>query len=262
MNLLLLRHGQSTANADDSFSGWMDVPLSGRGEQEARAAAKTMRSAGLIPSIVHTSLLQRSVRTANIVMDELDRAWVPVKRTWRLNERHYGALQGRPRAEVLEEVGEEVFTRWRRSYAARPPAGPPEWRTAVGADPRYAHLPAGCLPDAESLRDVQLRLAPYWQDALAPDVADGRLPLVVAHGNSLRALCTILDGLSPDEVESLNIPTGVPLLYQLDEQWRPVSRGGLYLDRQAADRGVAEVAGQGRRARPGADDSGTDAVAG
>lgn len=260
MKLLLLRHGQSTANAEDSFSGWIDVPLSGRGEQEARAAADAMRSAGLFPSIVHTSLLQRSVRTANIVMDELDRAWVPVERTWRLNERHYGALQGRGRAEVLEEVGEEVFMRWRRSYGGRPPPGPPEGRAAICADPRYAHLPAGCLPDAESLRDVQLRLAPYWQDVLAPDVAHGRLPLVVAHGNSLRALCTILDGLTPGDVESLNIPTGVPLLYQLDERWRPVIRGGSYLDREAADRGVAEVAGQGRRARPDAD-AGTDAVA-
>ncbi|HET9078717.1 MAG TPA: 2,3-bisphosphoglycerate-dependent phosphoglycerate mutase [Acidimicrobiales bacterium] len=246
MKLLLLRHGQSTANAEDSFSGWMDVPLSGRGEKEADAAAAMMRAAGLLPSVVHTSLLQRSVRTAEIVMARLDRSWVPVTRSWRLNERHYGLLQGRGRAEVLAEVGEETFMRWRRSYHAQPPPAGPADTAALARDPRYACLPPGCLPDAESLADVQRRLLPHWQDALAADVATGRLPLVVAHGNSLRALCVILDRLGPDEVETLNIPTGIPLLYELTEGWRPVVRGGVYLDPGAAERGVAEVAAQGR----------------
>ncbi|MDE3206562.1 MAG: 2,3-bisphosphoglycerate-dependent phosphoglycerate mutase [Acidobacteriota bacterium] len=251
--MLLLRHGQSTANAEDSFSGWVDVPLSVRGEQEARSAAAVMRSSGLLPSVVHTSLLQRAVRTAAIVMRELDRPEVPVHRSWRLNERHYGALQGRSRAAVLAEVGEETFVRWRRSYEGRPPAGPPEGHAATAADPRYAHLPPGCVPNGESLSDVQRRLLPYWQDALAGDVAAGRLPLVVAHGNSLRALCTILDGLDAEEVKSLNIPTGVPLLYELDEHWRPEIRGGVYLNPEAAERGRAEVAAQGRGKGSGPD---------
>jgi 2,3-bisphosphoglycerate-dependent phosphoglycerate mutase len=252
LKLLLLRHGQSTANAEDSFSGWIDVPLTARGEQEARSAAAMMRSAGVVPSVVHTSLLERSVLTAVIVMRELERPEVPVKCTWRLNERHYGALQGRSRAEVLAEVGEGTFVRWRRSYSGRPPAGRPEERAVIAADPRYGRLPPDCLPDGESLRDVQQRLLPYWQDALASDLADGRLPLVVAHGNSLRALCTILDGLTPEEVQMLHIPTGIPLLYELDDRWRPVIRGGVYLDPEAARRGQAEVAAQGRGSAPGA----------
>ncbi|HET9733096.1 MAG TPA: 2,3-bisphosphoglycerate-dependent phosphoglycerate mutase, partial [Acidimicrobiales bacterium] len=247
MRLLLLRHGQSTANADDSFSGWIDVPLSRRGEEEGRSAARMMEAAGLMPSVVHTSLLERAIRTADTVMRGLGRAELPVIRTWRLNERHYGALQGRSRVEVRAQVGEETFMRWRRSYTSRPPLSSPDQRAATAADPRYAHLPPGCVPCGESLHDVHQRLLPYWQDVLAPDVAGGRLPLVVAHGNSLRALCTILDGLNPDEVELLNIPTGIPLLYELDDRWQPVVRGGVYLDPEAAELGVAEVMAQGRR---------------
>lgn len=246
MKLLLLRHGQSTANAEDSFSGWIDVPLSRRGVEEAASAASMIASAGLLPSVVHTSVLQRSVRTAEIVMEGLSRQWVPVGRTWRLNERHYGLLQGRRRADVLAEVGEETFSRWRRSYTAKPPPCGDQDRAAVAGDPRYGHLPPGCLPDGESLADVQRRLLPYWQDVLAPDTAAGRLPLVVGHGNSLRALCVILDRLAPEEVEGLNIPTGIPLLYELDRRWRPVVRGGAYLDPVAAERGVLEVGAQGR----------------
>lgn len=247
MRLLLLRHGQSTANADDSFSGWIDVPLSRRGESEALAAAEMMHSTGLVPSVVHTSLLHRAIRTGDIVTGALGRPWLPVARTWRLNERHYGALQGRSRAAVLAEVGEETFMKWRRSYGARPPSISPADGEAVASDPRYAHLPAGAVPLGESLEDVHRRLLPYWQDVIAADAADGRLPLVVGHGNSLRALCMILDGLDAADVEGLNIPTGVPLLYELDAQWRPVRRGGAYLDQAAADRGVAEVVAQGRR---------------
>ena len=246
LKLLLLRHGQSTANAEDSFSGWIDVPLSGRGVQEAARAASMMGAAGLVPAVVHTSLLRRSVRTAEIVLDGLDRRWVTVRRTWRLNERHYGQLQGRRRADVRSEVGEETFMRWRRSYRARPPACGAEEQAAIVGDPRYARLAPGCLPDGESLADVQERLLPYWQDVLAGDTAAYRLPLVVAHGNSLRALCVILDRLAPEEVEVLNIPTGIPLLYELDRWWRPVVRGGVYLDPAAAERGAAEVAAQGR----------------
>lgn len=245
MKLLLLRHGQSTANAGNAFSGWSDVPLSDRGEQEARSAAAMMHSAGLLPSVVHTSVLHRSLRTAEMVMGSLSRSWAPVMRTWRLNERHYGSLQGRRRAEVLAEVGEETFLSWRRSYHGKPPPCSREEWTALAQDPRYAHLPPGCVPDAESLADVERRVLPHWQDRLAADVARGWLPLVVAHGNSLRALCVILDRLAPDEVEGLNIPTGVPLLYELDTRWHPVVRGGVYLDPEAARRGVAEVVAQG-----------------
>lgn len=246
MNLLLLRHGQSTANAANAFSGWSDVALSDRGEKEARSAAAVMRSAGLLPSVVHTSLLHRSLRTAEIAMGSLSRSWAPVVRTWRLNERHYGSLQGRRRTEVLAEVGETTFRSWRRSYHGKPPPCTGEEWAALAGDPRYGDLPPGCIPHTESLADVERRVLPHWQDRLAADVARGRLPLVVAHGNSLRALCVILDRLTADEVEGLNIPTGVPLLYELDSRWRPVVRGGLYLDPVAAERGVAEVLDQGR----------------
>lgn len=245
--LVLLRHGQSTANAADTFSGWVDVALTARGEQEAVRAAELLASGGLMPGVVHTSLLRRSTHTAELVLARLDRSWLPVVRSWRLNERHYGALQGRRRADVLAEVGEETFMRWRRSYDGRPPAGD---RPADGhprADAPYRRLPTSALPDAETLGDVVGRVLPYWQDIIAADVADGRVPLVVAHGNSLRALCMILDQLSAAEVEGLNIPTGVPLAYDLDAQWRPRVRGGIYLDAEAAAAGASEVAAQGRQ---------------
>ncbi len=245
--LVLLRHGQSTANAGDTFSGWMDVALTARGEREALRAAELLASAGFVPGVVHTSLLRRSTHTAELVLAALDRSWLPVARSWRLNERHYGALQGRRRADVLAEVGEETFMRWRRSYDERPPVEDRHASAELQADARYRLLPTNALPNAESLADVARRVLPYWQDIVAADVAAGRVPLVVAHGNSLRALCMILDQLSPAEVEGLNIPTGVPLVYDLDGQWRPRVRGGVYLDPEAAAVGATEVAAQGRR---------------
>jgi len=243
--LLLLRHGHSSANADDAFSGWLDVPLSPRGEREARHAAALIAGAGLLPEVVHTSVLRRSIQTANGLLGALGCLWVPCRRSWRLNERHYGALQGRRRAEVRAEVGDETYLEWRRSYEGCPPPLGPEAAAALAADPRYAVGGPATVPAVESLADVRRRLVPWWQDAIVPDVAAGRVPLVVGHSNSLRALCMILDQLTPDEVRGLNLPTGVPLRYDFDDRWRPVIRGGVYLDPAAAASGVAEVVAQG-----------------
>ena len=243
--LLLLRHGQSTANAEDTFSGWLDVALTDRGEHEAVLAAELLAAHGLLPDVSHTSVLSRAIRTLDIVLSTLDRQWTPTRRSWRLNERHYGALQGRFKADVRAEVGEEVFARWRRSYDQAPPPLDLEDPTSPRRDPRYAALPAAELPAAEALADVRRRVVPYWQDIIAADVHAGRIPLVVAHGNSLRALCMHLDQLSPQQVSVLNIPTGIPLRYDLDADSRPTVRGGTYLDPAAARVGAAEVADQG-----------------
>lgn len=242
--LVLLRHGQSVANASDVLSGWLDVELTGRGRDEATQAATLLAAAGLAPQVVHTSLLTRAVTTAEVVASTMGRSWVEVRRSWRLNERHYGAWQGRRRGEVRAEVGDDDFRQIRRGYDRRPPPGN---APTVAADGRYARLPAGAVPDGESLADVAARVLPYWQDhlAAAADVAAGRCPLVVAHGNSIRALCLLLDRLSPNEVGDLHIPTGIPLRYDLDDTWSPTSPGGIYLDADAARAGIAEVAAQG-----------------
>jgi 2,3-bisphosphoglycerate-dependent phosphoglycerate mutase len=245
--LVLLRHGQSTANAENTFSGWLDVALTGRGEQEAARAATLLRDGGVYPDVVHTSVLWRAIRTADLLLDALGAPWTPTMRSWRLNERHYGALQGRSKAEVRAEAGDELFMRWRRSYDQAPPALPSVRAAEIAADGRYRALPPGTVPATESLADVRRRVEPYWQDVLAADLHDGKVPLVVAHGNSLRALCMLLDGLSPDDVAGLNIPTGVPLRYDLDHTWRPMVPGGQYLDPAAAAAGAAEVAAQGTR---------------
>ena len=254
--LLLVRHGQSTANAEDSFSGWLDVPLTARGEAEAVRAGELLAAHGLLPDTGHTSVLTRAITTLDLVLAVLDRRWIPIARSWRLNERHYGALQGRPKAEVRAEAGEELFTRWRRSYDTAPPPLDAADSTSARHDPRYAalptgELPTGELPASESLADVRARVVPYWQDRIAADLHRGGLPLVVAHGNSLRALCMHLDRLTPAEVAGLNIPTGIPLRYDLDSDGRPLVRGGTYLDPQAAAAGVAEVAAQGTHSSPG-----------
>lgn len=243
--LVLLRHGQSRTNADGRFTGWTDVPLTADGEREARRAGELLRDAGIAPDIVHTSVLRRAIRTAEIVLDVLDRTWLPVRRTWRLNERHYGALTSRVKSEVRAEVGDEQYRLWRRSYRQAPPAMEPAEGAALREDPRYADLPAGTVPDTESLADVHARLLPYWIDVLAADLRAGRTPLVVAHGNSLRALVMHLDGLTEHEVAELNIPTGIPLEYHLDSRLRPNSGGGRYLDHEAATRAAAAVAGEG-----------------
>jgi 2,3-bisphosphoglycerate-dependent phosphoglycerate mutase len=243
--LLLLRHGQSAANSEDSFSGWLDVPLSERGRREAARAGELMVEQGRLPDVVHTSVLTRAIHTADIALAAAGRPWLPTRRSWRLNERHYGALQGRSRAAVRAEFGDEAFSLWRRSYEHAPPPLPVDDPSSARHDGRYHALPARELPTTEALSDVHRRVVPYWQDAIAADLHAARVVLVVAHSNSLRALCMHLDELTPREVEALNIPTGVPLRYELDDEYRPLVRGGTYLDPASAAAGVAEVLAQG-----------------
>jgi 2,3-bisphosphoglycerate-dependent phosphoglycerate mutase len=245
--LLLLRHGESTANADDVFGGWLDFPLTNRGRDQAATAGRLIREVGLTPAALHTSLLTRAIDTAKIAVSETDSVELTEQRSWRLNERHYGALQGRPRSAVRKEFGAELYGEWRRSYHLAPPAIDPDDPTHPRHDARYAALPPNELPVSESLAAVRRRLMPYWQDAIAADLAAGLVTLVVAHGNSLRALCMHLDGLTPEGVRALHIPTGVPLRYDLDETLTPLVPGGVYLDRARATAGIAEVAAQGTR---------------
>jgi 2,3-bisphosphoglycerate-dependent phosphoglycerate mutase len=245
--LVLLRHGESTANADDVFGGWLDFPLTNRGRDQAAVAGRLIRDAGVEPGAVHTSLLTRAMDTADIVVAEAHSPNLPIRRSWRLNERHYGALQGRLRSDVRREFGAQIYADWRRSYHLAPPAIGSDHHDHPRRDPRYAALPAHELPCAESLAAVRRRLVPYWQDAIAADLASEYPTLVVAHGNSLRALCMHLDGLTPHEVSSLHIPTGVPLRYDLDDTLTPLVPGGVYLDPARAAAGIAEVAAQGTR---------------
>jgi 2,3-bisphosphoglycerate-dependent phosphoglycerate mutase len=243
--LLLLRHGQSAANSEDAFSGWLDVPLTDRGRREAAHAGELLAEHRLLPDVVHTSVLSRAIRTADIALAALERPWVPTRRSWRLNERHYGTLQGRSRQAVRAEFGDEAFGLWRRSYDHAPPPLVADDPSSARHDRRYDTLPVRELPMTEALSDVRRRVVPYWQDAIAADLHDGRVVLVVAHSNSLRALCMHLDALTRNEVEALNIPTGVPLRYDLDHEFRPLVRGGIYLDPVSAAAGVAEVLAQG-----------------
>jgi 2,3-bisphosphoglycerate-dependent phosphoglycerate mutase len=239
--LVLLRHGESTANAEDLFGGWIDYPLTNRGRDQAAAAGRLIRDAGLSPAAVHTSLLTRAMDTARLLITESGCGEAHPRHTWRLNERHYGALQGRPRSAVREEFGAELYAQWRRSYHLAPPALAPNDPTHPRFDPRYAALPPNDLPSSESLATVRRRLLPYWQDTIAADLSAGRVTLVVAHGNSLRALCMHLDGLTPERVRTLHIPTGIPLRYDLDESLTPVVPGGVYLDPDGATKGTDEV---------------------
>ncbi|MEU6443169.1 2,3-bisphosphoglycerate-dependent phosphoglycerate mutase [Streptomyces sp. NPDC047046] len=231
--LVLLRHGESTANADGLFTGWTDVPLTPRGQEQALAAGQLLRASGLRPDSVHTSVLRRTITTADLVLSVLGRDWIEVHRTWRLNERHYGALTGLNKKEVRARTDEATYRAWRRSWATPPPAAHPgdlpPWN-----DPRYAGLPPDAWPLTESLRDVTARLLPCWNDRVVPELLAGRVPMVIAHGNSLRALVAHLDRLRPDEVENLNIPTGQPLVYELDDFFAPVRPGGRYLDPETA----------------------------
>jgi 2,3-bisphosphoglycerate-dependent phosphoglycerate mutase len=229
--LLLLRHGQSVSNAADVFTGWSDAPLSDLGADQARGAAAALRALGVRPTSVHTSLLRRSIATAELVMHELGRGWVPVHRSWRLNERHYGALTGRDKRAVAAEAGAAEFRAWHRSYAVAPPPMSEDDTAAMYADARYAALPAQARPRTESLADVRARQLPYWSDVLYPEVLAGGTPLVVGHGNSLRAFVMHLEGMAPAEVERLDIPTAVPMRYRLDRLGCPVAEpGGRYLD--------------------------------
>ncbi|WP_375000573.1 phosphoglyceromutase [Aeromicrobium sp. CTD01-1L150] len=244
--LVLLRHGHSEWNAKNLFTGWVDVDLNEQGLAEASRGAELLAGADITPDVVHTSLLRRAIRTADIVLDGIDRHWIPVRRSWRLNERHYGALQGKDKKQTLQEFGEEQFMTWRRSYDTPPPALADDSEFSQAADARYVGLPDELLPRTECLADVLERMLPYWYDQIVPDLLTGRTVLVAAHGNSLRALVKHLDGLGEDEVVGLNIPTGIPLVYELDADLRPTVTGGEYLDPVAAADAIAAVANQGR----------------
>ena len=242
--LILLRHGESEWNAKNLFTGWVDVRLSATGEAEAIRAGELLKAKGLLPDLLHTSLLRRAIQTANIALDASDRHWIPVKRTWRLNERHYGALQGKDKKATLAQFGEEQFKLWRRSYDVPPPAIDDADPYSQSQDPRYADL-GNEMPKTECLKDVVHRLLPYWEGSIVPDLASGATVMVAAHGNSLRALVKHLDGISDSEIAELNIPTGIPLVYRLDSNMKPISKGE-YLDSEAADRAIKAVANQGK----------------
>ncbi|HSJ60115.1 MAG TPA: phosphoglyceromutase [Jiangellaceae bacterium] len=244
--LLLLRHGESDWNAKNLFTGWVDVGLSEKGRAEALRGAELLVERDLLPDIVHTSVLRRAIRTAEITLDASDRHWIPVRRSWRLNERHYGALQGKNKKQTLEEFGEEQFMIWRRSYDTPPPPIADDDEYSQAGDPRYDDLPPELMPKTECLADVVDRMLPYWYDAIVPDLRRGLTVLVAAHGNSLRALVKHLDGMSDEAVVALNIPTGIPLLYELDDAMRPIKTGGEYLDPAAAAESIKAVASQGR----------------
>lgn len=245
--LILLRHGESEWNAKNLFTGWVDVDLTNTGRQEATRGGELLANSDLLPDVVHTSLLTRAIRTSQLALEAADRQWIPVRRTWRLNERHYGALQGKDKKETLAEYGEEQFMLWRRSYDVPPPPIEPEDPFAQTDDPRYAALPPEARPSTECLADVVRRLIPYWEDVLvADDLRAGRTVLVAAHGNSLRAMVKHLDNISDADIAGVNIPTGIPLVYRLDGNLRPVVPGGEYLDPNAAATAAAAVAAQGK----------------
>ncbi len=241
--LVLLRHGQSEWNLANRFTGWVDVDLSGRGRAEAVAAGQVMSDESVLPDVLHTSLQKRAIHTAELALRELDRSWIPVRRSWRLNERHYGALQGLDKKETAEQYGADQVKVWRRSYGTPPPPLGEAARAAQADDPRYVNLPAEVLPASECLADVVERMMPYWADDIVPDLEAGRAVLVAAHGNSLRALVKHLDGISDADIVELNIPTGVPLVYELDEHLGVLDK--RYLGDQAAiEAAAAAVAGQ------------------
>ena len=244
--LVLLRHGESAWNAEGRFTGWVDVSLSENGVSEALHAGAMLADSGLRADVVHTSVLTRAIQTANATLEAADLAWLPAHRSWRLNERHYGALQGKNKAQTRAEFGDEQFMLWRRSYDIPPPPLPDDHPLSPAGDRRYAHLPPELLPRTECLADVLGRMLPYWYDAIVPDLAADRIVLVVAHGNSLRALVKHLDGISDTEIAGLNIPTGIPLVYELDHSFQPKVPGGRYLDPVAATAAAEAVRNQGR----------------
>ena len=244
--LLLLRHGESEWNAKGLFTGWVDVGLSETGSQEAANGGRLLTGSGITPTVVHTSVLTRAIQTANIALEEASLLWLPVRRSWRLNERHYGALQGKDKAMTRQEFGDEQFMLWRRSYDVPPPPIAADDQFSQSGDPRYQDLPPELRPRSECLKDVVARMLPYWYDAVVPDLNRGETVLVVAHGNSLRALVKHLDGISDAAIAELNIPTGIPLLYELDDAYRPVVPGGRYLDPEAAAEAAEAVRNQGR----------------
>lgn len=243
--LVLLRHGQSEWNEKNLFTGWVDVPLTAKGMEEASRGGQMLKDREILPDVVHTSLQRRAINTANLALDFADRHWIPVKRSWRLNERHYGALQGKDKSQIREQYGEEQFMQWRRSYDVPPPAIDDDDDFSQAHDPRYADVENA--PRTECLKDVLERMLPYWESDVKPDLEAGKTVLIAAHGNSLRALVKNLDGISDDEISGLNIPTGIPLYYELDENFKPVTAGGEYLDPEAAKIAIAAVANQGKK---------------
>ena len=247
--LVLLRHGQSTWNLENLFTGWHDVPLSELGVTEAKEAGRLMRDADLAPTVVHTSVLVRAIQTADIALAEMKRTWIPVRRSWRLNERHYGALQGLNMKQTSDKYGEEKVKVWRRSYDVRPPALETNDERHASRDPRYAALPPELLPSAECLKDVVERMLPYWYDAIVPDLLREACVLVSAHGNSLRALVKHLEGLTDQQVVDLDIPTGVPRVYELGPDFKP--RSSKYLgDPREIERRAAAVRAQATSGGP------------
>jgi 2,3-bisphosphoglycerate-dependent phosphoglycerate mutase len=243
--LVLLRHGESQWNALNLFTGWVDVDLTDKGRTEAVRSGELLADHGLLPDVVYTSLLRRAISTANLALDTADRHWIPVRRSWRLNERHYGALQGLDKSDIKERYGDEQFMAWRRSYDTPPPPIERGSRFSQDTDPRYANIDGG--PLTECLADVVARFLPYFTDVIVPDLRAGKTVLIAAHGNSLRALVKYLDGMTDEDVAGLNIPTGVPLRYDLDHTLRPQVAGGSYLDPEAAAAGAAAVASQGAK---------------
>jgi 2,3-bisphosphoglycerate-dependent phosphoglycerate mutase len=243
--LVLLRHGESTWNKENRFTGWTDVDLTEKGVEEARAAGRMLRKEGFDFDRAFTSVLKRAIRTLHLTLEEMDRLWLPVEKDWRLNERHYGALQGLNKAETAAKFGEEQVLVWRRSYDVPPPALEPGDERHPGRDPRYAKLDPATIPRTECLEDTVARVVPYWNERIAPRVAAGERVIVVAHGNSLRALIKYFDGMSDEAIVKENVPTGVPLVYELDEALRP--RGREYLgDPQAIAKAMSSVASQGK----------------
>ena len=247
--LVLLRHGESEWNALNLFTGWVDVDLTDKGRAEAIRSGELLVEHGLLPDVLYTSVLRRAINTANLTLDEADRHWIPVHRSWRLNERHYGALQGLDKVETKEKYGEEQFMAWRRSYDTPPPPIEKGSKYSQDADPRYAAIDGG--PLTECLADVVARFLPYYTDVIVPDLRVGKTVLIAAHGNSLRALVKYLDQMSDEDVVGLNIPTGIPLRYDLDADLKPKIVGGTYLDPEAAAAGAAAVAAQGAKSPAG-----------
>jgi 2,3-bisphosphoglycerate-dependent phosphoglycerate mutase len=244
--LILLRHGESEWNAKNLFTGWVDVRLSELGENEARRSGELLREKNLLPDVLHTSLLRRAIQTAQIALDACDRHWIPVNRTWRLNERHYGALQGKDKKQTLEAYGEEQFKLWRRSFDVPPPPIDDNDPYSQAKDARYADLGAA-MPKTECLKDVVERLLPYLNGEISRDLKAGKTVLVAAHGNSIRAIVKHIACISDEEIAEVNIPTGIPLLFNFDKDFEPIVKRGEYLDPEAAKAAIEAVANQGKK---------------
>ncbi len=243
--LILLRHGESEWNAKNLFTGWVDVALSEKGESEASRGGQLLKEANLLPDVLHTSLLTRAINTADIALASAGVVGIPIKRSWRLNERHYGSLQGKDKAATLKEYGAEQFQLWRRSFDSPPPPIADDDQYSQKNDPKYANL-GESLPKTECLKDVVARVIPYLNDEIKSDLVSGKVVLITAHGNSIRAIVKYLDEISDTDIAGVNIPTGIPLLYELNESFKPITKGGRYLDPEAAKASIEAVANQGR----------------